>query len=71
MNVLQCFTPNLIFHFTFYNRLLRSISRYIVTDHLKGGLETRPLKAFFLKTSHTTSSQEDLRIYLVRRNYCF
>ena len=21
--------------------------------------------------SHTTSSQEDLRIYLVRRNYCF
>ena len=69
MNVSQCFTPSFILPST--NRLLRSISRYIVTDHLKRGLETRPVKAFFLKTSHTTSSQEDLRIYVVRRNYCF
>ena len=69
MNVSQCFTPSFILPST--NRLLRSISRYIVTDHLKRGLETRPVKAFFLKTSRTTSSQEDLRIYLVRRNYCY
>ena len=41
-----------------------------MTEHPKRELETRPLKAVFLKTSRMTPS-ENFRIYLLVRNNCF
>ena len=47
-----------------------SIKQNTVTEHWKKGLETRPFKAFFLKTSHTTPS-ENFRFCKVLRNNNF
>ena len=47
-----------------------SIKRNTVTEHWKKGLETRPFEAFFLKTSHTTPS-ENFRFCKVFRNNNF
>ena len=41
-----------------------------MAEHPKRELETRPLKAFFLKTFRMTLS-ENFRIYLLLRNNCF
>ena len=49
---------------------MRSITRNIVTEYPTRGLEPRPLEAFFLKTSHTSLS-ENFRICLVLRNTGF
>ena len=54
-------------HLSPKNILLHSIARNIVTERLKRGLEIKPLKAFFLKTILTTTS-ENFRICLVLRN---
>ena len=54
---------DLNFHFTFLRIFfLHSITQNIVTECPKGRLETRPLKAFYLRTSGMTPS-ENFRIY--------